>query len=480
VSDRELGWRRGRLTSEDLVGEWFMRLQWLVRLLWTVLAAVVALLLAASPARAAPDPSPTAVKYYVVSPSIDGQPEYLYEIAVKTLGNGNRYLEIFDLNQGRTQPDGGTLTDPLRLQPGWILLLPRDAKGSGVRFGILPTPSPRPSVSPSSPAPSPSTAESHAPAPAVSNQTLIQGVGLVLAVLLLMLAMTLLRPRARRAAPAPFSPPVTTILPPDPRPVPAAAPTELAPTELAPAESSPTESGPAQSRPAQSRPAQSGPAQSGPAQSGPAQNRPTESGPAGFPELTAPAGFPELVATVDSAGDVLRVSLLGARTGGPGPAFGWCAPGQAPPTIGVPVLLGSRDGHRLFADLSRTPDVLAVSGPPDAARRLAARLAAQLLDAGLAVDVVGAALGPRAPRGVQQLTGLLTRPPAPGGPRRVIVSEAQDADARRAVRGLLADGGGDVLSIVVGEAARARWSVRVAVDTPADKSGSRRPRTAVG
>jgi hypothetical protein len=79
------------------------------------------------------------VRYYVVGAPVNGHPEYLYQVAVKTLGNGKRYREIFDLNKDRPQPDGGRLSDPMvGLRPGWILMLPADANGSGVRVGTPP------------------------------------------------------------------------------------------------------------------------------------------------------------------------------------------------------------------------------------------------------------------------------------------------------------------------------------------------------
>lgn len=50
-------------------------------------------------------------------------------IAETTLGDSNRYLEIFNLNQGVVQNDGTALlsTDQL-LHDGWVLTLPQDAK----------------------------------------------------------------------------------------------------------------------------------------------------------------------------------------------------------------------------------------------------------------------------------------------------------------------------------------------------------------
>jgi LysM repeat protein len=45
-------------------------------------------------------------------------------IAQATLGNGNRYPEIFKLNAGKTQNDGRSLHDPNLILIGWVLTLP--------------------------------------------------------------------------------------------------------------------------------------------------------------------------------------------------------------------------------------------------------------------------------------------------------------------------------------------------------------------
>ncbi|AEV84529.1 hypothetical protein ACWT_3506 [Actinoplanes sp. SE50] len=79
-----------------------------------------------------------SVKYYVVRKSYKGEPEFLYEIAERFLGNGDRYAEIFRLNQGRLQPDGRAMTKPEEVGAGWILQLPEDAKGKGIVVGPLP------------------------------------------------------------------------------------------------------------------------------------------------------------------------------------------------------------------------------------------------------------------------------------------------------------------------------------------------------
>jgi hypothetical protein len=91
------------------------------------------------PVAAAPTASP---KYYVVGQPVNGQREYLYDIARKTLGDGNRYREIMDLNRSRRQDDGRVLNDPTDIRPGWILVLPPDADGPGVMTGVPPQAAP--------------------------------------------------------------------------------------------------------------------------------------------------------------------------------------------------------------------------------------------------------------------------------------------------------------------------------------------------
>ena len=48
----------------------------------------------------------------------------LWDIAARFLGDGERWHEIYDLNRGKPQPDGGRLTDPDLIYPGWVLALP--------------------------------------------------------------------------------------------------------------------------------------------------------------------------------------------------------------------------------------------------------------------------------------------------------------------------------------------------------------------
>lgn len=81
--------------------------------------------------------APDAVPFYVVQPSVNGEPEFLFAIAQRFLGDGNRFEEIFALNEGRPQPDGSAMTVATSLNPGWILQLPGDAQGDGLQFGPI-------------------------------------------------------------------------------------------------------------------------------------------------------------------------------------------------------------------------------------------------------------------------------------------------------------------------------------------------------
>ena len=114
------------------------------RLAGAVAAALVAALLGSSQALAdsgitstsafavaEADPSPSEVTQrpsgpeYVVAPR-----DSLWRIADDRLGDGLRWREIYDLNVGRPQADGGRLSDDAILTPGWTLVLPADASTS--------------------------------------------------------------------------------------------------------------------------------------------------------------------------------------------------------------------------------------------------------------------------------------------------------------------------------------------------------------
>ncbi|MFY1672095.1 S8 family serine peptidase [Plantactinospora sp. WMMB334] len=116
------------------------RLKTLYRL-FVVLLLACGLVQAATVGVSTAEPGTTTsgyVKYYTVAASNQGGPEDLTDIAVRFLGNAERSAEIYALNAGRPQADGTGLTDPRSLRAGWVLVLPWDAVGDGIRYGLLP------------------------------------------------------------------------------------------------------------------------------------------------------------------------------------------------------------------------------------------------------------------------------------------------------------------------------------------------------
>ena len=93
----------------------------------------------------------------------------LWAIARRTLGDGRRWRDIFDLNQGHRQRDGRTLTDPRLILPGWRLQLPKTAGSTLVPrtagAGMSP-PAPSSAPTPQTPA---ATAPTAAPTPPPAN-----------------------------------------------------------------------------------------------------------------------------------------------------------------------------------------------------------------------------------------------------------------------------------------------------------------------
>lgn len=159
----------------------------------------------AAPHRPARRPA-NVVKYYIVRPLFNGKQEFLYEIAQRLLGNGALYPEIFYLNKGRLQPDGGRLTNPTQIDVGWILQLPPSARGPGVVVGPLPVVKP---VSQASPTAVPSQAAASAPNARAARGSggspglLVIGVIMLAAVTVQAAVILALRLRARRRAPRP-------------------------------------------------------------------------------------------------------------------------------------------------------------------------------------------------------------------------------------------------------------------------------------
>ncbi|GAA4561114.1 LysM peptidoglycan-binding domain-containing protein [Planotetraspora kaengkrachanensis] len=106
-----------------------------------------------------------------------GPGETLWGIAEERLGDGQRYREIFKLNEGRVQPGGVRLTDPDVLEAGWRLILPEREQDARKPVSHRPAVSHRPDLSPRPMEPMPRAEEPAAPAS--SDVVALPGGGMV-------------------------------------------------------------------------------------------------------------------------------------------------------------------------------------------------------------------------------------------------------------------------------------------------------------
>lgn len=104
--------------------------------------------------------SPVPVEVYTVRPG-----DTLSEIAADELGDGQRYGEIYKLNEGHRQPDGLRLSDPDEIRPAWRLAMPvTSVKPGGVHRGATLPPAPPPERRQLSDQPAPPAIVSETPA----------------------------------------------------------------------------------------------------------------------------------------------------------------------------------------------------------------------------------------------------------------------------------------------------------------------------
>ena len=92
----------------------------------------------------------------------------LWDLAERHLGDGMRWREIFELNRAVAQPDGGALTNPDLIRPGWNLSMPGDAIGTSISTGINNPPTAENPTSEAPPLMTPSTAVPPTTAPATT------------------------------------------------------------------------------------------------------------------------------------------------------------------------------------------------------------------------------------------------------------------------------------------------------------------------
>ncbi len=93
-----------------------------------------------------------------------------WSLAEAHLGDGKRWRELFALNRGLAQPDGGAWVVEGEIRPGWVLTLPTGAPPVVTPAAPTPAPDPVSSVAPA-PAPDPVSSVAPAPEPAPSPET---------------------------------------------------------------------------------------------------------------------------------------------------------------------------------------------------------------------------------------------------------------------------------------------------------------------
>ena len=86
----------------------------------------------------------------------------LWRIAEQHLGDPERWRDLYGANHGRLQADGGALTDPAYIRPGWILALPASA-GPHTNGHTAPAPRHTPPAPLKTPAPAPAPAPTQTP-----------------------------------------------------------------------------------------------------------------------------------------------------------------------------------------------------------------------------------------------------------------------------------------------------------------------------
>ncbi|QCX28292.1 bacterial transcriptional activator domain-containing protein [Nocardioides jishulii] len=94
-------------------------------------------------------------KVAIVQPPDGAYHDNLWDIAERTMGDGRRWKEIYELNKGRVQPDGKQLVLGRLIQPGWVLIMPEDARNVTRVQAAADTPAPATPAPPTEEAPAP-------------------------------------------------------------------------------------------------------------------------------------------------------------------------------------------------------------------------------------------------------------------------------------------------------------------------------------
>ena len=455
------------------------------------------------------------VKYYVVQRPNHGHPEFLYEIAAKTLGNGNLASEIFRLNEGRLQPGGDRLENPAVIEPGWILVLPPSASGPGVHYGPLPqVAAPSASGPPGKPAArSPGHLTPERPGFSGGQVALIGGAAALTAILLtggLMVLAGRRRATARvgafRARHGGSGPAVTGVAAPPATPagdaarrdaaraagVPVAAPASSASVGAPPLTAAPPPQPvaapppqPAAAPPPQ--PADDPPYSIGPKVAAQADTAPVQPAPGGFTSLS-PGPLSLVMPHPDSSAtqehqvilgeDRIQVSLAEGAAADPGQDAGSQQPPPSPhlvwarlpydtPDNGIAfACLGVGESGCLFLDLGQAPGAITINGDPAAATRLAESIAHQLCTTSAGsrctVVIIGDALPRPHPLGITWLASMGRLGPTlatPGGATAIVFCELSCDDDAATLSQCVSTTRCRVIPVVLGSDLAGRWSL---------------------
>jgi DNA-binding SARP family transcriptional activator len=121
---------------------------------------------------ASADPTPAATAAASPTTYVVQRGDTLWGIAQRQLGDPLRWSEIYQLNEGRPQPGGATLTDPHWIDPGWTLLLPATTTANPAPPSAAPAPALPASPAPTAPATTtPTTPVTTTPTPTSTPRT---------------------------------------------------------------------------------------------------------------------------------------------------------------------------------------------------------------------------------------------------------------------------------------------------------------------
>jgi hypothetical protein len=445
------------------------------------------------------------VKYYVVQRPNHGHKEFLFEIAAKTLGNGNLASEIFRLNKGRLQPGGGRLENPAVIEPGWILVLPLSASGTGVHYGPVPrVAAPSANPSPGGPVGRPSGRRTPERPGFSGGQVALIGGAAASAAILFTAGLMVLVGRRKAAAgrgtdDAEASDSVAALTGVAAAPAPPAgsaarrdaAEATRVPLTAVPSASvgapPPTAARPPRPAPAPPpQPAGDPPDRSRPMAAAQADTAPVRPAPGGVTSLSP--GVPGLIQPPQASPaaqeyqvilgeDRIQVSLAegaaadperdAGRPRPPSPHLIWTRLPYDTPDSGIAfACLGVGDSGCLFLDLGQAPSAITINGDPAAASRLAESIAHQLCTTSAGsrctVVIIGDALPRPYPLGITWLASMGRLGPTlatPGGATAIVFCELSCDDDATTLSQCASAARSRVIPVVLGSDLAGRWSL---------------------